>query len=132
MISSIDLLARSSLMLCSTPFTPKRTDCRNVSLEALLLRTIRSRCQFDQRMQRNLHPRALLLRHIHVIRIDAPQHRLMRNNDDILTALQFHDDGLKPNDDIAVALAATVAIIVFIIVAGAEIFGVAVCDFLIG
>ena len=83
-------------------------------------------------MQRDLHPRALLLRHIHVIRIDAPQNRLMSDNNDIFTALQFHYDGFEPNDDIAVALSATIAIIVFVVVAGAEIFRVAVRDFLIG
>ena len=56
----------------------------------------------------------------------------MRHNDDILAALEFHDDGLQPNDDVAVAFAAAIAVIVFVVVAGAKVFRVLIFDFLIG
>lgn len=119
-------------MLRRTPFTPKRANRRNIRLEALLLGTIRPRGQLDKRMQRHLHPRTLLLRHIHIIRIDTPQHSLMCHNDDVLAALQLHDDRLEPDDDVAVGFAAAVAVIVFVVVASAEVFWVAICDFLVG
>lgn len=119
-------------MLRRTPLTPKRTNRRNIRLEPLLLGTIRPRRQLDKRMQRHLHPRTLLLRHIHIIRINTPQHSLMRHNYDILAALQLHNDRLQPNDDVAVGFAAAVAVVVLVVVAGAEIFRVTVRDFLIG
>lgn len=55
----------------------------------------------------------------------------MGDNDDILTALQLHDDGFEPDDHITIALPATVAIVIFVVVAGFEILGVAVGDFLV-
>ena len=83
-------------------------------------------------MQRHLHPRTLLLRHIHIVSIDAPQDGLVRDDDDILAALQLHDDGLEADDHIAVALAAAVAIIVFVVVPGFEVLGVEGLDLGIG
>lgn len=82
-------------------------------------------------MQRHLHPGTLLLRHIHIIRIDAPQHSLMRHDDDILTAFQLHDDGLESDDDVTIGFAAAVAVIVFVVVPRFEVFGVLVCDLLV-
>lgn len=82
-------------------------------------------------MQRHLHPRTLLLRHIHVIRIDAPQHGLMRHDDDILTAFQLHDDRLKSDDYIAIGFSAPVAIVVLVVVSRFEIFGVLVRNLLV-
>ena len=92
----------SSLMFRRTSLAPERAHGRNIRLEPLLLRAICPRGQLDQRVQWHLHPGTLLLWHVHVIGVDAPQHGLMRHDDDILTALQFHDDGLKPDDDVAV------------------------------
>ena len=89
-------------MLRRTPLTPKRADGRDVRLEALLLGTVRPGGQLDERVQRHLHPGALLLRHVHVVGVDAPQHGLVGHDDDVLAALQFHDDGLEPDDDVAV------------------------------
>ena len=82
-------------------------------------------------MQWNLHPRTLLLRHVHVIRVDAPQHGLMRHDDDILAAFQLHDDGLKSDDHVAIGFSAAVAIVVFIVVSRFEVFGVAVRNLLV-
>lgn len=73
-------------MFRRTPLTPERADGWNVRREPLLLCTVRPRRQLDQRMQRHLHPGTLFLRRIHVVRVDAPQHSLMRHDDDILTA----------------------------------------------
>ena len=82
-------------------------------------------------MQRHLHPGTLLLRHVHVISVDTPQYGLMRHDDDVLTAFQFHDDRLKSDDYVAIGFSASVAIIVFIVVSRFEIFRVAVRNFLI-
>ena len=89
-------------MLRRTPLTPKRADGGNIRLEALLLGTVGPGRQLDERVQRHLHPRALLLRHVHVVSVDAPQDGLVRHDDDVLAALEFHDDGLEPDDDVAV------------------------------
>lgn len=120
-----------SLMFRCTSLTPKRAHSRNVCLEPLLFRTVRPRGQLDQCVQRHLHPGTLLLRHIHVIRVDTPQHGLMRHNDDILTAFQFHDDRLKSDNYVAIGLSAPVAIIIFIVVSRFEIFRVFVRNLLV-
>lgn len=120
------------LMLGTTPLRPKGADGSNVRLEPLFLSMIRLGRQLDQRMQRNLHPRALLLRHIHIVSVDTPKDSLMGDDDDILAALEFHDDRLEADDDVAVALAAAVAVVVLVVVAGAEVFGELVLDLLVG
>lgn len=56
----------------------------------------------------------------------------MRHDDDVLTAFQFHDDGFETDDHISVGLPAAVAVIVLIVIAGFEVFGVAVRYFLVG
>ena len=89
-------------MLRRTPLTPKRANSRDIRLEALFLGTVRPGRQLDERVQRYLHPGALLLRDVHVVSVDAPQHGLVRHDDDVLAALEFHDDGLEPDDDVAV------------------------------
>lgn len=103
----------------------------NVSLVTLLLGTVSPRGEFNQRMQWNLHPRRFLLRHIHVVCVDAPQHRLMSDDDDVLASLQLHDDRLKPDDHVAITLPASVAIVVFIVITGPEVFRVLVGNFLV-
>ena len=118
-------------MLRRTPLTPKRADGGDIRLEPLFLRTIRPGRQLDERMQRHLHPRALLLRHIHVVGINAPQHRLVRHDDDVLAPFQLHDDGFEADDDVAVGFPAPVSVIVLVVVARFEVFGVAVGDFLV-
>ncbi len=70
-VHPIPVMIIHSLMLRRTPLAPERTDCRNVRLESLLLSTVRPGRQFDERMQRHLHPRALLLRHIHIVSVDT-------------------------------------------------------------
>jgi hypothetical protein len=120
------------LMLGTTPLRPKRANGRNIRLKPLFLSMIRLRRQLNERMQRNLHPRTLLLRNIHIVSVDTPKDRLMGNDDDILAALEFHDDRLEADDDVAVALAAAVAVVVLVVVAGAEVFGELVLDLLVG
>ena len=82
-------------------------------------------------MQWHFHPRTLLLRHVHIVGVDAPQDCLVRDNNHIFTPLQLHDDRLQSDDDIAVRFAAPVAVVVLVLVAGREILGVAFGDFLV-
>ena len=126
------LPTHSSLMFRRTPSGPERADSRNICAEPLLLRTVRPRGQLDQCMQRHFHPGTLLLRHVHVIRVDAPQYGLMRHDDDVLTAFQFHDDRLKSDDYVAIGFSAPVAIVVFVVVSRFEIFRVSVRNLLVG
>ena len=56
----------------------------------------------------------------------------MRDDDDILAPFQFHDDGLQADDYIAVGFTTTVAVVVFVVIAGFEILRVTVGDFLVG
>ena len=81
-------------MLRGTPFPPPSAHGGDIRPEPLFLGTIRPRGQFDQRMQRDLHPGALLLRHVHIICVDAPEYGLMRHNNNVLAPFEFHDDRL--------------------------------------
>lgn len=90
------------LMLRRTPLTPKRTDSRNIRIEPLLLRTIRPRGKLDKRMQWYLHPWALFLRYVHVVGVYTPQYGLVGDNDDVLTAFEFHDDGFETDDYVSI------------------------------
>ncbi len=83
-------------------------------------------------MQRDLHPRALLLRHIHIVSVNTSQYSLVCHNNNVLASFQLHDDRFETNDNVTIGFAAAVAIVVFVVVAGSEIFRVAICDLLIG
>ena len=56
----------------------------------------------------------------------------MRDDYDVLAAFEFHDYGFEADDDVAVGFTAAVAVVVFVVVAGFEVFRVAVGDFLVG
>lgn len=122
---------RPSLMFRRTALTPKGAHSRDVRLEPLLLGAVRPRGQLDQRVQRDLHPGTLLLRHVHVIRVDTPEHGLVRHDEDILAAFQFHNDRLESDDHVAVGFSAPVAIVVFIVVSRLEVFRVVVRNLLV-
>lgn len=119
-------------MFRGTPFATPRRNCRDVGFEALFLRAVRAGRQLDQRMKGDFHPRTLFLGHIVEIRIDAPQNRLMGDDDHVLAPLQFHDDGLEADDDISVRLATAIAVVVFVLVSGRKVFGIPFRDLLVG
>lgn len=54
-----------------------------------------------------------------------------RDDDNVLTSLQFHDDGFEADDHITIRFASTIAIIILVIIAGLEVFRILVCDLLI-
>ena len=56
----------------------------------------------------------------------------MGDDYDVFATLEFHDYGFETDDDVAVGFTAAVAVVVFVIVPSAEVFGVAVGDFLVG
>ena len=45
----------------------------------------------------------------------------MRDDEDVLAALQLHDDGLQPRHHVAVAFASTVPVVVLVLVARLEV-----------
>ena len=113
------------------PLLPEGAHGWYISLVPLLLRMVRPRRQLDERVQRNLHPRAFLLRHVHVVGVDAPEHRLVRDDDHVLAPFQLHDDRLKADDHVPVGLAPAIAVVVFVLVASGKVFGVDVGDFFV-
>ncbi len=115
-------------MLRLTPLLPPRTDRRHISRHALLICLVRPWRQLDQAMQRDLHPRALLLADTHEIRIDASQYGLMGDDEDVLAPFQLHNDRFKPDDNVSVALAAEIAVIVLVLVARREVLRVLLLD----
>lgn len=83
-------------------------------------------------MQGNFHPWALLLGRVQEIGVDAAENRLVGDNDHIFAALQLHDNRFQSDDNVAVRLAAPVAIVVLVLVARGKILGVFLRDILIG
>lgn len=120
-----------SLVFCVAPFLTKGADGGNVRLEALFLGRVRPRGELDEGMKRNFHPGGFFLGYIHVICVDTSQYGLVGDDDDILAALEFHDDRLEADDDVAVTLAASVSVVVLVVVACLEILWVVVRDFLV-
>lgn len=118
-------------MLCRTPLLPPRRYGRDVRLEALLFRAVRARRQLDQRVQRNLHPGALLLGHVVEVGVNAPKHRLVRHDDHVLAALQLHDNRLQPDDHVPVRLAAAVSVIVLVLVPCRKVLWVSFLNFFV-
>lgn len=55
----------------------------------------------------------------------------VRDDDDVLASLQLHDDRFEPNNNVAIGLASSVAIVVFVVISGLKVFGVLVGDFLV-
>jgi hypothetical protein len=50
---------------------------------------------------------------------------------DILTPFEFHDNRLQANHNVTIALSATVAVVVLVIIPGFEVFWILFLDFLI-
>src|SRR5690242_4621676 len=105
------------LVLGLTALSPPRADRGDICLESLLLRRVRLGRELDERVERDLHPRTLFLRHVHEVCVYAPQDGLVCDDQDVFAALEFHDDGLQPDHYVAVRLAAEVAVVVLILVA---------------
>lgn len=120
------------MMLRRTPLWPPRRDCRDIRLDLLHFHTICLGGQFHQSMQGDFHPWTSGLIDLHEVCENTADDGLVSDNQDIATSLKFHHDGFKTDDNVTVGLAATVAIVVFIGIAGGEIFGVHVVDFLVG
>ena len=92
-------------------------DGRDVGAQTVFVRLVRLGRQPNQRVQRHLHPGALFLGHVHEVGVDAAQDGLVRHDEDVVAALELHDDGLEPDDDVAVRLAAQVPVVVLVVVA---------------
>lgn len=90
-------------MLRNTALASPRRHGLNARLENLLLRSVRTRRQLDQRVQGNVEPRRFLLVFFHEVGVDAAQDGLVRYDEDVLAAFQLHDYGLEPDYNVAVA-----------------------------
>ena len=121
-----------SLMFRLTALGPPRAHGRDIGAVPVLLRPVGLGGELHERVQRDLHPRALALVHVHEVGEDAADDGLVRHDDDVLAALELHDDRLQSNDDVTVRLAAAVAVVVLVVVARAKVFRVLVLDLLVG
>jgi hypothetical protein len=54
-------------------------------------------------VQWDVQPGRLLLVFFHEVGVDAAEDRLVRYDEDVFAALEFHDDGLEADYDVAVA-----------------------------
>lgn len=120
-----------SLVFCRAAFFTERAHGRNIRFEALFLGRIGPRGELDERVQRNFHPGRFLLRNIHIVRVNASQHSLVSDNQNILTPLELHDDGFETDDHVAVTLAATIPIVVLVIIPRFEVLRIPIRDLLV-
>lgn len=104
----------------------------DLRIVALLLGAVGSRGQLDEGVQRDGHPWGISLGLLHEVGVDASQHSLVRNDEDVLRALQLHDDGLQTNNNVAIRLTASIAIVVLVVVASCKVLGVQLRDLLVG
>ena len=61
--------------------------------------------------------------------LQAPQNRLVTDNQDVILSLEFHDDGLKPDDDITIRLAAAIPVVKLVLVSVGEVIWIRNFDF---
>ena len=120
------------MMFRRTSFWPPRAHSRHLRLHLLRDGPVRLRRQLHQRVQRDIHPGRLVLRDVHEVCIDASYDGLVRDDEDVFGAFEFHDDGFETDDDVAVGFAAAVPVVVFVFVAGREVVGVFGFDFSVG
>jgi hypothetical protein len=116
------------VMLRSGPFWPPGRHPWHVSLELLKLGAVRLGRQLHQRMQWHLHPGRSLGIDFHEVCVDAAQDCLVGDDEDVLGPLEFHYDWFDADDDIPVRFAASVAVVVFVVVPGLEVLGVGLFD----
>jgi hypothetical protein len=50
----------------------------------------------------------------------------------IFTSLQFHDDGFKADNNVAIRLSATISVVVLVFITGGKVLGISVLDLLVG
>lgn len=119
------------MVLRCAPLRPPRAHGGDVGLELLDLDAVGLGRQLHERVQRHLHPGTAGLVDLHEVGKDAAHDGLVGDDQDVLRPLQLHHDGLQADDDVAVRLAAPVAVVVLVVVARPEVFGVLLVDLLI-
>lgn len=118
-------------VLSCASLAPPGADSWYVGLVPHLFCPICLRCELDECVQGHVHPRTLCLVLLHEVCVDASQHGLVCNDENILASFQLHDDGLKSNNNVTVRLAASITVVILVLVAGGEIFGIPILDFLV-
>ena len=91
------------LVLGDAAFSAPRADGRDLRIVALLLGAVGARGQLDERVERDGHPRGVGLRLLHEVGVDAAQHGLVGHDEDVLRALELHDDGLQADHHVAIS-----------------------------
>lgn len=118
-------------MLCRAPLASPGAHSLNVRRSLLLISTVRAGGQLDESVERDGEPGAVLLVLLHEVGINAADDGLVTDDEDVLTALELHDDGFEADNYIAVGLTTTVAVVVLVLVARCKVLRVAIFDLLV-
>ena len=108
-----------------------RVDSLDGELVPDLVATVRFRCELDDCVQWYFDVWDFFLRDVMEVSIDSAQYSLVAYDDDIVLSLHFHNDWFESNDDIAVALSASVSVVVLVFVAISVVFWVVFLDLLV-
>lgn len=119
------------LVLGGASLAPPGADRGDVGLIANLLGAIGAGGQLDEGMKGNVHPGALSLVLLHEVSVDAAQNGLVSDDENVFTSLQFHNNRLKADDDVAIRLSATVAVVVLVFITSSKVLGISVLDLLV-
>lgn len=112
-------------------FAPPGAHRWNIGLVPHFFCTVRPRRQFNERVQRHIHPGTLGLVVLHKVGIYAAKHSLVRHNQNVLATFQFHNDWLQANNNVTVRFSAGIPVVVLVFVAGNKVLGVTILDFLV-
>lgn len=82
------------LMFCGASFSTPRAYRGDIRFIPDLFGSICSRCQLDECVQWDIHPRALGLVLLHEVCVNASQYGLVSHDENIFASLQFHNDWL--------------------------------------
>lgn len=118
-------------MLRGAALASPSTDGWDVGFVTDLLGAISARSKLDQCVQGNIHPGALGLILLHEVSIHASQYSLVSDDEDVLATLKFHDDGLKTDDNVAIRLSATVAVVVLVFITCGKVLRVSILNLLV-
>ena len=143
-------VARRVLVLGDAAFAAPGADSGDLGVVPLLLRAVGPRGQLDEGVQRDRHPGRVGLRLLHEVGVDAAQHGLVRDDQDVLRPLKLHDDGLQADHHVAIPrmgwlavgeiaigdknsrLATSVAVVVLVVIARCKVLGIQLRDLLVG
>lgn len=92
-------------MLCNATLGSPRADSFNTSFISDLFGSIGSWSKFDEGVKWDVEPWRPSLIFFHEVGVNAAKDGLVGDDEDVLGAFEFHDDGFETDDDVTVAIA---------------------------